>query len=417
MAKRIFTYFSSLLILGNVLSAQEIVPADVLGVQDSLIVAQDSLTVAKKFSYLGPVGEFDDELAVEPFLYGSKVRMALLLPFAVDTTAANKNYLNFYFGSLLAVRELSEQGVEVELNVVDVTDPVEYSDVPKVLKQSDIIIGPVSSRDISGVLDELPRNKYIISPLDARTEYLTQNNRVILASTPAHFQIEDSMDWLLEDMAGTQDSLIVVRESNYRLTPTEELIYERLDLPTLENVVEVDYTLSTGLEMNEWFGVHTHLKDTVTRVVAASEHEVFVKDVIRNVYLQNNLKKQTFIYGPAKTKSPEMIEMCDARLRSSVTYHIDYTSPKVIDFVRDFRALFQGEPDSFAFHGYDTTKYFISIFAIYGNSWVDNLEEFRQSGLQTYFRFCKPEDFDGAFNVGLRRLTYEPDYKLYIQDR
>lgn len=414
MAKRAIILLISIFVFGNILPAQEIVPEDGYALQEDTLATPQRV---KKFSYLGPVEQFEEDLEVEPYLYGSKVRMALLLPFAVDTTSANRNYLNFYFGSLMAVRELSEKGVEVDLTVVDVANPEEYSEVSKVLKRSDIIIGPVSSRDVSRTLGMLPRNKYIISPLDARTEHLTQHNRVILASTPAHFQIEDSMDWLKEDMFGTADSLIVVRESDYRLTPTEELIYEELDLPTMENVVEVDYTLSTGLEMNEWFGVHTHLKDTVTRVVAASEHEVFVKDVIRNVYLQNNLKKQTYIYGPAKTRSPEMSEMCDARLRSSVTFHIDYTSSEVIDFVRDYRALYQGEPDSFAFHGYDTAKYFISIFAIYGSSWVDNLSEFRQSGLQTYFRFCKPEDFEGAFNVGLRRLTYEPGYRLYIQDR
>lgn len=412
MAKKVLTFLFSLIVLGNLLLAQGTGPAD-FSQPDTLAVYHKP----EKSSYLGPAGWYEEEMETEPYLYGSKVRMALLLPFAVDTTSANKNYLNFYFGSLMAVRELAEQGVEVELNVVDVSDPVEYADVPKILRNSDIILGPVSSKDVKRTLDELPRDKYLISPLDARTEYLTQNNRVVLASTPAHFQVEDAMDWLKTDMDGTSDSLIVVRETGYRLTVTEELIYEELDLQNMPNVVEVDYGLSTGLEMNEWFGLHTHLADTVTRVVAASEHDVFVKDVIRNVYLQNNLKKQIYIYGPAKTQSPEMIEMCDARLRSSVTYHIDYTLPEVIDFVRDFRALYQGEPDSFAFHGYDTTKYFISIFAIYGSSWVDNLPEFRQSGLQTYFNFCRPDGYAGAFNTGLRRLTYEPGYKLIVQDR
>ena len=218
-------------------------------------------------------------------------------------------------------------------------------------------------------------------------------------------------------MEGGTDSLIVVRETNYKITPTEILMIEGLDLPSIERLVEIDYSLSNGLEMNEWFNSHTHLGDTLTRVVAASEHEIFVKDVIRNVYLQNNLKKNTIMYGPAKTRSEEMEEMCDAHLHSSVTYHIDYNKPEVISFVKDYRALYQCEPGRCAFHGYDTVKYFISLYAYFGEDWLDYLDSFTQSGLQTFFRFEKPEGWEGAVNAGLRRLVYSPGYKLEICDK
>ena len=129
------------------------------------------------------------------------------------------------------------------------------------------------------------------------------------------------------------------------------------------------------------------------------------------------MKKNTIIYGPAKTKSDEMDRMCDARLHSSVTYHIDYTRPDVIKFVKDFRALYGGEPDNFAFHGYDTAKYFLSIYAKYGDDWAEHLSAFTQSGLQTYFRFEKPQGWEGAVNAGLRRLVYSPGFKVQITDR
>lgn len=345
-----------------------------------------------------------------------EIGVSLLLPFAADTTA-NKNYLNFYFGALLAVRDMASQDLRIELNALDITREEDTDLLRDALGESDIIIGPVNSSDIKKVHQILPDNKYIVSPLDTKTENLARQGRIILASTPAKRQIEDVISWLKEDMEGGTDSLIVVRETNYKITPTEILMIEGLDLPSIERLVEIDYSLSNGLEMNEWFNSHTHLGDTLTRVVAASEHDIFVKDVIRNVYLQNNLKKNTIMYGPAKTRSEEMEEMCDARLHSSVTYHIDYNKPEVISFVKDYRALYQCEPDSFAFHGYDTVKYFISLYAYFGEDWLDYLDSFTQSGLQTFFRFEKPEGWEGAVNAGLRRLVYSPGYKLEICDK
>ena len=345
-----------------------------------------------------------------------EIGVSLLLPFAADTTA-NKNYLNFYFGALLAVRDMASQDLRIELNALDITREEDTDLLRDALGESDIIIGPVNSSDIKKVHQILPDNKYIVSPLDTKTENLARQGRIILASTPAKRQIEDVISWLKEDMEGGTDSLIVVRETNYKITPTEILMIEGLDLPSIERLVEIDYSLSNGLEMNEWFNSHTHLGDTLTRVVAASEHDIFVKDVIRNVYLQNNLKKNTIMYGPAKTRSEEMEEMCDAHLHSSVTYHIDYNKPEVISFVKDYRALYQCEPDSFAFHGYDTMKYFISLYAYFGEDWLDYLDSFTQSGLQTFFRFEKPEGWEGAVNAGLRRLVYSPGYKLEICDK
>ena len=345
-----------------------------------------------------------------------EIGVSLLLPFAADTTA-NKNYLNFYFGALLAVRDMASQDLRIELNALDITREEDTDLLRDALGESDIIIGPVNSSDIKKVHQILPDNKYIVSPLDTKTENLARQGRIILASTPAKRQIEDVISWLKEDMECGTDSLIVVRETNYKITPTEILMIEGLDLPSIERLVEIDYSVSNGLEMNERFNSHTHLGDTLTRVVAASEHDIFVKDVIRNVYLQNNLKKNTIMYGPAKTRSEEMEEMCDAHLHSSVTYHIDYNKPEVISFVKDYRALYQCEPDSFAFHGYDTVKYFISLYAYFGEDWLDYLDSFTQSGLQTFFRFEKPEGWEGAVNAGLRRLVYSPGYKLEICDK
>ena len=365
-----------------------------------------------------PLPIFDEgtEAESENFVYDIPecIKVCILLPFDADSTA-NVRYLNYYFGTLLAAKDLSDQGVKMEISTIDTMDPQAFTRAAGEFADSDVIIGPVSAGDISKALPLLPEGKMLVSPMDAKTEELTVDSPVILAATPASRQVLDVVEWMQEEK-GEADTLIVVRESGVRLGPTMQLLRKSLNLEEMQNCIEVDYSIAGGLEMNEWFGIHTHMGDTATRVMALSERDVFVKDVIRNVYLQNSMKHNVTIYGPARTRSSEVEEMCNAYLHNSVTYYVDYDNPEVIRFVGNYRALFHTEPDSFAFHGYDTMRYFVSICAAYGRNWPAKLHTFSQSGLQTYFRF-EPAEGTGNVNAGLRRVLYTPGFNIYIMDK
>ena len=375
------------------------VPADTLAAPvDTLAVAVDTLGPMRPGYVYDPV---------------DRVQVALLLPLAADS-GANAYYMNFYFGALLAARDLGEEGVEMDITVLDVNSHKDFAKVGRTLEQSDVIIGPVSTADITRTLPLLPEGKFIVSPMDPKTEALTAEKPVILAATPASTQIEDAVAWMKSNMEPA-DSLIIVREAGQPMSVNSRYMVEVIDPGSVSNNIQVSYALSEGIKMNEdFFAHHTHLKDTVTWVVAASEHDVFVKDVIRNVALQNYMGRNNYIYGPAKTKSPDMDEMCGARLHQSATYFIDYDDPAVIGFVKDFRALFQAEPDNFAFHGYDTMKYFVSICRHYGRNWEMKLDEYRMSGLQTNFKFYWDPSTTGSVNAGIRRVVYSPGFKVEV---
>ena len=377
---------------------------------DSVVVAIDSVEVAVDSV---EVAIDSVEVAVD------SIAVALLLPMEANDSTANVRYLNYYFGSLLAARDMSAKGVKMKISTIDTSNPVDFARTPSVLHDADVIIGPVSTSDILMTLPYLPKGKFLVSPMDSKTEELTVDSPVILAATPVSTQVKDAVSWMMDEKADA-DTLILVRESDVRLTAASRQLREIVEKAAineeLSNAIEVDYSIANGLEMNEWFGVHTHLGDTATRVMVLSERDVFVKDVIRNVYLQNSLKHNVTIYGPSRTRSNDVEEMCNAYLHNSVTYYVDYDNPEVIDFVSNYRALFHCEPDSFAFHGYDTMRYFVSICARYGSNWPSKLEHFRQSGLQTHFRFETTETV-GKVNAGLRRVLYTPGFVIYVMDK
>ena len=97
--------------------------------------------------------------------------------------------------------------------------------------------------------------------------------------------------------------------------------------------------------------------------------------------------------------SPDQCSVCD---------------PAVIRFVRDYRALFQTEPDNFAFHGYDTMTYFVTACDDFGRNWQQKLDEHRHRGLQTNFKFYWTPDTVGDVNAGIRRVVYSHGFKVEV---
>lgn len=348
--------------------------------------------------------DFDSEIP-------SVINVTLLLPLnSLDTPS--ERYLNFYMGALLAARKLGMDGLEIDLETLDTTDPSTAAEASFRLQDSDVIIGPVSSSEIKDILPFVPEDKFLVSPMDAKTQGLTQDNNVILAATTTTSQIKDMAEWVKSDLPQT-DTLLVVSEYD-KYSGTIKLIKDNLDLDNTPNSLRISYEISKGLEMDEWFMEHTHLKDSLTRVVVASDNDAFLKEVIRAVNVQNYKGKNVELYGPAKIRTAEMEDLCNARLHVSTSYYIDYKDPAVQQFILDYRALYNTDPDSFAFHGYDTMLYFTGACARYGRRWADRLPEYRMEGLQTSFVF-EESDTPGNVNRGIRRVIYSPGFKAEIQ--
>ena len=95
-----------------------------------------------------------------------RVKATLILPFSTANGINGSNY-DFYSGVLLAVRDLADQGINTDLQVFDMrtnSNPASASE----LSESDVIIGPLSTANISTVLEDCPWGKYVVSPLDSR---------------------------------------------------------------------------------------------------------------------------------------------------------------------------------------------------------------------------------------------------------
>lgn len=343
-----------------------------------------------------------------------QAEIALLLPFDASGKGSSIN-MDFYCGFLLALRDLGKQGSGAKLDVYDVAGgqiPLTGSEIGKY----DMLIGPVSVGNLNKALALDSGNIPIVSPLDQKAESLALANQLIIQSpTPYDVQYDDIARWIKSDR-NFGDKVIVISEEGGSEIPqkiseifsSEGLSYTPYSYNILQgrNAIESLEGISTSTGCN--------------RIVIASENQAFVNDAVRNLNQLAFKKYQIVLYSSSKIRSFDTIDVETLHtlgLRCSLSYYIDYEQPKVREFLMEYRALFGTEPTQFAFSGYDIATFFVQACDSYGSRWFDRLGEMEEKDLlQSSFRF-KRADGGGYINQGIRRIVYEPDYTIRLENR
>ena len=335
------------------------------------------------------------------------IHAALVLPLGTrGSTAINENNFDFYSGVLLAVKDLKDEGISVELNVYDASGGVPTD--REIYRHNDLVIGPVAPADILKVLEACPENRSIISPLDPKAGALADSlANVIQAPSSTDAQYADMIRWIQSDR-GFGDKILLVTEKNAKATAVADMLaasglpYETLNYGILEGR---DVTASLTRLMSE---------SAVNRVVIASDSEAFVNDVVRNLALMVFQKYDVVLYAPSRFRNFETIEVDNyhnVKLHVSMSYYVDYDSSRVKHFLLSYRALFGAEPTPFAYQGYDTAYYFLNRCARGGNFWENTLEDNPFKGLQSDFVMSRNPD-GGYSNTAVRRLVYGENYSI-----
>ena len=353
----------------------------------------------------------NDEMPAETIVRQSgPVSATMLLPLRNAEGKLSKNNMDFYSGAMLAVYDLAQKGIDIDINTFDLADPG-ISVTKEDIEGSDIIIGPISAADQTRVLQSSD-SCMLISPLDPRTEKLVaQYGRLIQAPTPHRIQYQDLTNWIKEEM-GESDKVIMFSERTARVSETVNTMKEVMDSSGIA-YAPFEYSILEGRDILE------PLKELMTpegtnRIYIASESEAFVNDVVRNLNLMLLENFAVVLYAPSRVRNFETIEVehfHKTSMRVSLTYYINYEDQAVKDFLMKYRAIYNTEPTQFAFQGYDLATYFINLCSKYGKDWMDMLESSSEAMLQSTFRFSKQET-GGYINTGVRRIEYGPKWKI-----
>ena len=353
----------------------------------------------------------EDALSDLFFTPKEEVKATLILPMKASTDNVSRNNMDFYSGVLLAVRDLAETGISTELNVYDSSDsshPIACEDI----EGSDLIIGPVSYKDLKMLLESECEPQMVISPLDPKAESLAlYNHNLIQVPTPQEVQCNDLLNWIKEDtMPG--DTLLIISEKGARESETATLIAQEAEASGLP-FIPFSYSILEGRDITEPL-TNLMTASGANRVLIASESEAFVNDVVRNLNILAYNKLNVILYAPARIRNFETIEvenLHNVNLHASLGYLIDYDSQQVKNFLLKYRALYNTEPTQYAYQGYDIASYFIGMCGEYGSRWTKKLDGTERHMLQSTYRFI-PEMEGGYVNNGVRRVVYGPGWTV-----
>jgi ABC-type branched-subunit amino acid transport system substrate-binding protein len=248
--------------------------------------------------------------------------------------------------------------------------------------------------------------------LDPRAEKLVvSHGSMVHVPTPQSTQYRDLVNWLEEDFK-EGDRVVLITEKGARQSVVSTVMKEAMDSSSLEYKT-FSYSILEGRDVSKPL---TELMSSMgtNRILISSESEAFVNDVIRNLNLliYNNI--DITIYASSKIRGFETIEVENLHKTSmhvSLAYYIDYENTKVKDFLKKYRALYNTEPNQFAFQGYDVARYFIELCARYGYNWKQFIEDNDSSTLQSMFKIRK-QAIGGYTNSGVRRIVYENGYSV-----
>ncbi|MCM1176545.1 MAG: LysM peptidoglycan-binding domain-containing protein [Clostridium sp.] len=392
------------------------IPADPQAYMEShsavqTIIPQQDIPSGDTASAQGTSGESGNPAPQQEHSSKSSINAVLMLPFNTSGEKQNENSMDFYSGALLAARDLGNEGLSIDLSVYDTGGgvlPITYER----LRISDVVIGPVASREISELLARTPESTCIISPLDHRADTIADiHPNFIQAPASTISQYEDLAQWVKEDRKGA-DKVFIIHEKGSKNTGELTILQQMLSANGIE-YTSFSYSILEGRSIIGTLSGKMAAEGE-NRVLIASESEAFVNDVIRNLNLLVHKKYPVTLYGASKIKSFETIDvenLHNINLHVSQSYHIDYNDPKVMEFLMKYRALYNTEPTRFAFQGYDTVHYFCSLSSRYGDIWPQMLTASNAEMLQSSYRFTRKGN-GGYINTGIRRVIYGPDYSI-----
>lgn len=393
-------------------------PADEALAESSAVTAADTVAAAQPVDGLYVVPDPD-----------APVRIALVLPLdcIFEGSGGNTNYMDFYSGALVAAKNMSEKGVSIELNVIDTQEYNNASEIAESgrLDGSDYVIGPVHAKQIQEILPFCKSKGIdIVSPLDPKAaEYLENETGLIQVPLSADNQYEDIAAWIQEE-GDFPCTVLVLAEVGGESTVAEmEKATGALQGKNIDYKV-FSYNILQGRGVEQSIGRYFDSMKT-NRVIIASENEAFVNDAVRNLNTLRTINKYDIhAYGTARLRGFETIEpehFHNINMHLSMAYYVDYGDPETMEFLREYRALFNAEPTPFAFQGYDIFTFFTAAAAIQKQNVTTMLEDIPTARLlQSDMKFRRETDgygrIGGYENTAARRIVYGDNYSIAVYE-
>lgn len=352
--------------------------------------------------------------------------ISVVLPLNASRLTDNMNAYaaDFYAGVLTAAGQLKEEGL-MEHFVINTVDLSQYSSswemiADGALKGSELIIGPISERDLQPVASFAKiRHIPVVSPLDLNTASLADGNPYFYLFPP---QSDLALAHQIDKMSGnslqdTTSSITIIYESGTDSTDlTLETFAELRDNGLQFNTFTYDFLSGRGIDSLMSQSLNPRC---LNKVLIPSMNEAFITDALRNLNLiKSSRNYKVEVYGLSRWKNFETIEsnyLHALDLRLAMSYYTDFNDSLTVEFINRYREAFNTEPTSFSYQGYDILTFFVKAMNTYGKDFPAAIINERKSLLQSDVLFLPVAPGSGCENRAFKDICFTKGWTVVTE--
>ena len=353
------------------------------------------------------------------------IKIGLLLPFDLDIKSLNieekniktegtkrpkvKPIFDLYQGILIKLKELKEQGYNIDLYAYDTkksTYTVKAIMAKPEIKLLDFIIGPIYKNTFDTALKYKPVNMPIINPLiDASSKF---------NEAYSYIQTESSKDVIFNEITNYISTIedanyIVITDGSEEKKKTVWKYSQELRKLRTDSVVihSIDFTKDDKL--NKFID---NSKNNV--IIILSTKEGFVTNVVTKLHVAA-MKDTVILIGFKEWLKFKIQTEYYHKLNLTVfnNKNVDYTAEKTLNFNKAYKDEYNCEATKYSYIGYDIANLLITSFTKYKSNISNCITNTESDGNIYNFKFKKINNH--IVNTKLYTIKYKNDLTIEIK--
>ncbi len=348
----------------------------------------------------------------EPISKNETAEVALLLPLRGNEKSDN-NFLDFYQGALIALDEIKQDGLSVNLHVYNTerqTHKVAEIVSRPELDNVDLLIGPVYNDELlPAQLFAEGKNIPLVSPLST-----------VKASSSVLFQAAPDP----EEKYTKLDSMILATNNIVVITSDQDDAELRQEVnELLKNVSHKTYHFNSATDGGKIVSIIEWNKSNLFVVLAKDEINVdktlaSISSAYNNTSARTSRTATIRVLGSPRWLRYNTLDK-NLYFKLGVTfvasYHADRTNSNVRNFDARYVQAFGELPSLYAYKGYDVTKSFVMSLFTPGSSFDDRINANVDQLLQSPYYYSPKQGSLTHVNTEWTIVNYNPDYTITIE--
>ncbi|MCQ2959693.1 MAG: LysM peptidoglycan-binding domain-containing protein [Bacteroidales bacterium] len=367
----------------------------------------------------------------------NNIHIALLLPFFLDKNKQQNDdgiinkpkeiyehtyqFLEYYEGALMALDSLKSFNLNITLDVIESNNDSATTNINKIKTNTDLIIGPVFPKTFPAAAAFAKRHAIpIISPLSTE-ETNSLNPFVVQVNTPQKYRFKAMVEYILENNTNTHVCIIYNSENLEKksVTQCKAAFNEKKGFLEKKNIsFEEMYYPTAGAA-----GIDRAMnKKEKTILIILSKQQAFANNIVTKLY-QASKSHQIELWGLPQWEFYENLELdflYDLNFKLVTSGEIDYSSPRVNQFITEYREKYNTEPSKFSFQGFDQMLFFVKHYATSSDFIAELQTTENGSGLYDNFNFVKKDGSSvntTSFIIEYDKKSFSRKATLYVPNK